>query len=125
MAAKTLNEYMNGVKADFFYIKSISKISEYSGYELLDTISIEPYIKLLKARSQLVELPDSDVQKYKFKPRLLSNLIYGTENLYYIILMLNDMTVETFIPKKIYLLSSSNRSLIETIINKERSRGNI
>ncbi len=125
MAITTLTDYISSTRADFFYIKNNSVIRTVESFDIIDSVVIEPYIKILKNNALVISLSDKEIEMYRYKPRLLSKLIYGTENLYWILLFLNDMTVEEFVPKNIYVLTSSNRSLIETIINKERSLGTI
>lgn len=52
---------------------------------------IRDYIYELKQLSNKIELTDEDVEKYKYKPKLMSADLYGTTEYYYIILMLNNM----------------------------------
>lgn len=125
LAITTLSDYVSSVESNFFYIKSVSVIETVDTVELIDHIVLEPYIKILQSNALVVTLEDSDVAKYKYKPRLLSQEVYGTENLYYLLLLLNNMTVETFIPKQIYVLGAKDRTLVESIINKERLQGTI
>ena len=123
MSAKTLDEYVSQISKDFFRIRNTSVIKTVENFEVLDTLKIEPYLNIIRSNAVLVTLDEEDILKYKYKPQLLSQVIYGTENLYYLILLLNNMTVEEFIPKDIYLLTASNRTLIEDIINKENKSG--
>jgi len=125
MASKTLSQYINEVSIDFFNLRKVSKLEVIDGFEVLQRISIEPYIDTLKSNAILVSLNPGDVSRYKFKPRLLAREVYGSENLFYLILMLNDMIVETFVPEQIYLLNRSDRSIVEDIINKERQQGRL
>lgn len=122
MAAKSLTDYISQVSKDLFYFRNISTIDNILGVEILSSIKMEQYLNILQKNAELITLDPLDVIKYSYKPQLLSQVIYGTENLYYMILLLNNATVENFIPKNIYLLSASNRALIESIINKENSK---
>jgi len=124
-SSKTLTEYINEVKKDFFNLRNVSTIKVTDGFEELVSISVDKYIDILKAKAIKVTLNDNDTKTYKYKPRLLSKVLYDTENLFYLILLLNDMTVETFIPEEILLLNRSDRELIEIIVNKEKTAGNI
>jgi hypothetical protein len=125
MSSKTLDAYITEVSADFFNFRKTSIIKNVDGFEVLASNVIEPYIDILKARAVTVTLSPSDVIRYRYKPRLLSTRLYATENLFYLILLLNDTTVENFVPNQVTLLNTSDRQLIEGIINKERSQGTI
>jgi len=123
--SKTLSEYIKEVKNDFFNLRNVSTIKVTDTFEEIVSVSVDNYLTMLKENAILVTLNAADVNKYKYKPRLLSRVLYDTENLFYLILLLNNMTVETFIPEEIYLLNKSDRSLVEVIINKEKTAGNI
>jgi hypothetical protein len=125
MAVKTLTEYITTVSSDFFNLRKTSSLLVVDGFEVVLFNVLEPYLDILKKRAVLVTLTPPDVLKYKFKPQLLSKILYDTENLFYLILYMNNMTVETFIPEEVYLLNKSDRALVENIINKEQSQGTI
>jgi len=125
MAAKTLTEYANSIDRDFFNLRKASKIAVHEGFEYLSYIVLENYLDILLENAEYVTLSDQEVKRFSYKPKALSKFLYDTENLYYLLLLLNNMTVETFVPKKIYVLSASNRTLIEDIINLEKKLKNI
>jgi Base plate wedge protein 53. len=122
---KTLTDYANSIDKDFFNLRKASKIEVFDGFEFLSAIIIENYLDILKENAEYVTLSDEEVKRFSYKPKALSKRLYDTENLYYVILLMNNMTVETFVPKNLYLLSSSNRTLIEDIINLEKKLKNI
>jgi hypothetical protein len=122
---KTLDQYINYVNKDFFNLRNVSTIKTFDGIEYLAGISLEKYIPILKQSATLFTFDDTDVQTYSYRPKLLSMYLYETDALYHLILLLNDMTVEKFIPKQIYLLKRSDRGLIENIINLEKTLGTI
>ena len=122
---KTLTEYANSINKDFFNLRNVSKIEVFEGFEFLSSIVLENYIDILMDNAEFITLTEKETKQYSYKPKALSKFLYDTENLYYILLLLNNMTVETFVPKQIYVLSSSNRSLIEDIINLEKKLKNI
>jgi hypothetical protein len=122
---KTLTQYSTTVNKDFFNLRRVSKIDTFDGFEFLSSISIEAYLEILMEKAETVTLSDSEVARFRYKPKSLSKFLYDTENLYYLLLLLNNMTVETFIPSTLVVLSSSNRSLVEDIVNLERKLKNI
>lgn len=70
-------------------------------------IVTDDYFPELKAKCVKVFLDDKDIQKYKYRPKLLAYDVYDNTELYYIILRINDLyNVKDFnLSKKyIYLL---------------------
>ena len=70
-----------------------------------------------------VELSDDQLSKYKYRPKLLCYDVYGSQEIYYLILILNDIcSVKDFTKKKIKLPNKSNMTKIcKAIINSNRS----
>jgi len=123
--SKTLTQYASVVNKDFFNLRKVSKIETFDGFEFLASISIERYLDILLENAETITLSETEANKYKYKPKVLSKFIYDTENLYYLLLLMNNMTVETFNPTTLVVLSASNRSLVEDIVNLERKLKNI
>ena len=75
---------------------------------------LNDYMDELKQLSVLVELSDSEYNKYMYKPRLLSYDIYGTTDLYHVILNINNIFNEKqFKPKKLRLIKK--KELVEAL----------
>lgn len=70
-----------------------------------------------------VELSDDQLAKYMYRPKLLCYDIYGSQELYYLILIINDIcSVKDFVKKKIILPTKTNMSVItKAIMNANRS----
>lgn len=83
---------------------------------------IDDYIEELREESLLVTFSIEEFRKYQYKPKLLSIDIYGNPELYYIILLLNDMAdVKEFNKQSIYLIPKTKFfNLISTIYNAEK-----
>ena len=66
-------------------------------------------------------LTDNEFQRYKYKPKLLAADLYGNPEVYYIILILNDMMEEgEFDSRIIKLLSRSDmQKYLTSIYNSE------
>jgi hypothetical protein len=118
--SKTLAQYTGIVNKDFFNLRKVSKIDTFDGFEFLASISLERYLDILLENAESITLSENEVKRYIYRPKLLSKFLYDTENLYYLLLLMNDMTVERFDPSTLLVLSSSNRSLVEDIVNLER-----
>jgi hypothetical protein len=69
-----------------------------------------------------VELTDEQLSKYKYRPKLLCYDIYGVQELYYLILIINDMcSVKDFTKKKLLMPTKTNMStLTKAIMNINR-----
>lgn len=70
-----------------------------------------------------ITLTDDELFKYKYRPKLLCYDVYGTEELYYLILIINDIcSVKDFTKNKLKLPTKSNISTIcKAIMNVNRS----
>ena len=70
-----------------------------------------------------VVLSDDQLAKYKYKPKLLCYDIYGSQELYYLILIINDIcSVKDFTKKKLILPTKVNMPTItKAIMNANRS----
>lgn len=83
---------------------------------------IDDYIDELKAVSTIVELSDTEYSRYRFKPKLLCYDVYGSTELYYVILRLNGIVdVKDFDFKKFRMLKIDRMELlISEIYNAEK-----
>lgn len=110
------------------FISSGSTVSlDYDRFSFLETMNngtvvsilnvINDYIGELRRASVLVHLDETEYRKYVYKPKLLCNDIYGNPELYFIILLMNDMAdVKEFNKKNIYMLSKENMSILTSYI---------
>lgn len=70
-----------------------------------------------------VELTDDNLSKYKYRPKLLCYDLYGSQELYYLILIINDIcSVKDFTKNKLVLPTKVNIPIItRAIMNANRS----
>ena len=70
-----------------------------------------------------VELTDDQLSKYMYRPKLLCYDVYGAQELYYLILIINDIcSVKEFTKKRIILPTKVNMPTItKAIMNSNRS----
>ena len=112
------------------FIKSGKSVSlTYKNFSFLETLSngtqvsvfdvINDYISELRLASLTVQLTDEEYRK----PKLLCYDIYGNPELYFIILLINDMAdVKEFNKKSFYMLSKEYMSVLTSYIyNSERA----
>jgi len=71
--------------------------------------------------SYTTQLSDDEFQRYKYKPKLLAADLYGNPEVYYIILILNDMMEEGEFDSKILKLLSREamQKYLTAIYNSE------
>lgn len=83
---------------------------------------INDYMKEIKSASVMVELDKNQQFTYFYKPKLLCYDTYGNPELYFIILLMNDMAdVKEFTKSKIRMLKKDHMSAILTnIYNAEK-----
>ena len=110
------------------FIRSGSTVSlDYDRFSFLETMHngtvvsvlnvINDYIDELRNASVLVHLDDAEYRKYVYKPKLLCYDIYGNPELYFVILLMNDMAdVKEFNKKNIYMLTKENMSILTSYI---------
>lgn len=84
---------------------------------------IYDYEEEFKALAQYVSMTDSEFLKYRYKPKLLSYDLYGSTELYFVILYLNGMySIKEFNRRNIKLLRKNHMSeLLEAIYNAEKN----
>lgn len=86
---------------------------------------ISDYIDDLIAISEEVELSEDDKYVYKYRPKLLSEFLYGNGELYYIILLINGMCnmKEFTLNGPIRVISRKNLlNMIKQIYKSEKSQ---
>lgn len=94
----------------------INKNHQFAVYNVLND-----YISELINISLTVTLSDLELAKYKYKPKLLAYDLYGSTELYFIILALNGICdVKDFNMRNIKLLKKDDlQNVISTIYNSE------
>lgn len=111
-----------------YNIKDCSLLTDIGG--VISTISgcfFDKYIDFIKEKSVKVVLTSDELTKYKYKPKLLSYDLYGTEELWFLILRLNNICHEMDFTKKIiYLLLPNNIKVLNKIliINDDEIKAN-
>lgn len=84
---------------------------------------VNDYIKELSSACVEVELTRDQQNTYFYKPKLLCRDVYGNPELYFIILLINDMAdVKEFTKSKIKMLKKGYMSqLVSDIYNSEKA----
>lgn len=119
----TIEEFIDsgrGVTLSYFNLSFADMMSNGTWVSVLNVVS--DYIDELKSVCVNVELTREQELAYFYKPKLLCYDVYGNPELYYIILLLNDMAdVKEFTKSKIKMLRKDHMStLMGYIYNAEK-----
>lgn len=85
----------------------------------------DEFIPVLKDKSIETELDEDNLIKFKYNPHLLAYVLYGTTDLWFLLLRINNMTrVTQFDKKKIKIIHPDDMKLINDIfiIREERTK---
>lgn len=75
----------------------------------------DKYYELMKERTMTIELTDDEYRKYIYKPKLLSLDLYGTTELDFLLLRLNNMTSCIYFNKQTFKVFDKD---ITTLLNE-------
>lgn len=91
-----------------------------------DTLSISynlinDYLPLIKEKAVTVVLDDDEYNKYLYKPKLLAYDVYKNTELYYVILLLNNVcSIKEFDFRKLNMLKIDDmQTILSSIANSE------
>lgn len=109
-----------GITISYFNLSFSDMMSNGTWISVLNVVS--DYLAELKSASVIVELTQEQYQTYMYKPKLLCYDVYGNPELYFVILLLNDIAdVKEFNKDKVRMLRKDYMSnLLSYIYNAER-----
>lgn len=118
----TIEEFIQSSKTiplsypTFSFIETVSNKTKVSIFNV-----VNDYMSELRNACMTIRLTDSEYRKYIYKPKLLCFDIYGNPELYFIILLINDMIdVKEFDKREFLMLPKKYMSmLISEIFNAE------
>lgn len=122
--AHTLSEFLAALSSS-----AVVSYPKLSFIEKIGTIEypiknvLSDYIYELKKQARSVTLNEQEALKYMYKPKLLSSDVYGSTELHYVILMLNDICdIKEFTINPILMLTKEDMSsFISSIYNAEKA----
>lgn len=114
----TIEEFISSGKNTSLDYETFSFLETASNGTIVSILNVvNDYIEELKRASMLVHLQDDEYRKYAYKPKLLCYDIYGNPELYFIILLMNDMAdVKEFNKRNIYMLTKDYMSILTSYI---------
>lgn len=119
---QTLDDLIRYGETSSFEIPPISLLTREDNIIYLDTLCYDKYRNILLKESILITLTTNEYNKYRYNPKSLSTEIYGTPNLYHLILWLNDSSEFEFDKLNVRLIPKSSLNVIfKSIIAHEES----
>ena len=117
----TIEEFIEagkGTKLAYFDLSFADKLSNGNWISVLNVVN--DYMDELRNASPTVELT---VEEYYYKPKLLCADVYGTPEIYFLILLINDMAdVKEFTKPHIKMLRTDHlNEILSSIYNAERA----
>lgn len=104
----TLDEFIDSGVDDLITYTNFSLLQSISGIQIPSENLIFDYMQEIKQASVTVILSESELQKYKYKPKLLAFDVYGTTECYFIIMALNNIIdVRDFTLKRLKMVEPS------------------
>lgn len=91
----TMEQFISlGRKVSLTYDRYSFKELLSNGTEISILNVVNDYMREIKENSLLVKFSENEYRKYRFKPKILSYDVYGTQDLYYVILLVNGIIDE-------------------------------
>jgi hypothetical protein len=104
----TLDDFVAMQMSDDMTYYNFSILEVVNSVEHLNINLVEEYSSILKSQALQVELTDEEYKKYKYCPDLLAYDVYGSVQLDFVILILNDIfDPKEFVNKTIRLVPAS------------------
>ena len=116
--AISLLDLINEGKDNSYNIKDCSLLVSL-GSNLLNVggCVFDKYIDFIKNASTTIRLTEKEIEKYKYNPKKLSKDLYNTEELWFLLLKLNNISTEMDFPKKkMSVLLPENLSMLNQIL---------
>ena len=108
----TLSEFLSaGTSAEAMSYTKLSFLQKVDNIRYCVKMILNDYLYEFKSSALLCELSTEEYLKYKYNPKMLASDIYGSTELYYVILLINDIcNVRDFDFKELYLLKRDDMS---------------
>ena len=118
----TLEEFIEAGSGITISYDNLSMVDEIKNTRIPIYNVLSDYIPELMISTVTITLTEQEYFKYRFKPKLLAIDVYGNPELYFVILILNNMcSIKEFDIKKIKMLpTSAMNDLLSSIYNSNR-----
>lgn len=120
----TIEEFIESgksVSVDYMDLSFLDKVSNGTWVSVLNVVN--DYMTELKNACVTVELSEAQQWAYFYKPKVLCYDIYGNPELYFVILLLNDMAdVKEFTKPKLKMLRKDHMSMLLSYIRNSEAK---
>ena len=120
----TIEEFIESgksVSVDYMDLSFLDKVSNGTWVSVLNVVN--DYMTELKNACVTVELTEAQQWAYFYKPKVLCYDIYGNPELYFVILLLNDMAdVKEFTKSKLKMLRKDHMSMLLSYIKNSEAK---
>lgn len=116
-----ITDNINIGKDNSYILENISFYNNIDNIEIpTSNLFYEKYRGLILNNCVKVKIPEKSFLKYRYKPKLLSYDLYGTIDLWHLLLWVNNMySVTQFNQQSIYIFNPNNISILIRIISNE------
>lgn len=119
----TLDDFISMKISDNMTYYNFSILEKINNVQHLDTNLVEVYLDELKKNIVNIKLSETEYSRYKYNPDLLAYDLYGSVQLDFVILLLNDMyDPKEFTKRSINLVYASDLSKFLNIIYTKENR---
>lgn len=119
-----MDNFINRGSKNSLNLDNTSMIATKDGFTFpITNILRQKYRGILIQNSVQLDLDDALFERYKFRPKSLCLKIYGTTDLWHLIIWLNDMTsVTQFNRRNIVVFNPDSMDIINKILELEKVR---
>ena len=104
-----------GVTLEYYNLSFLERMQNGTVVSVFNVIN--DYIAELRSMSVTVELSYEQQQAYFYKPKLLCYDVYGSPELYFVILLMNDMAdVKEFTKPRVKMLKKDHMNRVMSLI---------
>ena len=116
-----IEDFINTGKDNSYNLENTNFYNEIDGIQIpVKSIFFETYRGLILNNCIKVKMSDKKLNRYRYRPKLLSYDLYGTTDLWHLILWINNMySVTQFNESSIYIFNPDKLNLLVRIINNE------
>ena len=117
----TLEDFVSMKIVDDMTYYNFSIVEVINGVKHLDINLVEEYLDILKKASVKIELSKQEFRRYQYRPDLLSYDIYGSTQLDFVILLLNDIIDPKEFTRAILYLPRASvlKEFLDAVYSKE------
>ena len=120
----TIHDFINSAPSNSITYESTSFLEKFTTLTMVSYNIFNDYLDEMLDLSVSVALSDQEYNRYVYRPKLLAYDVYGSTEVYFIIMMLNNIcNVKEFDFKKVKMLRVEDmEKVISAVYNSEKYR---